>query len=109
MQLPEIKAVLVNLVTSVIGRRPTFPIAALIDAAGRAAKMQDAVIGERPLFANGRWQTAQVLDRMRLPASARFTGPAIVQQVDATTVVEPGAVATVDAIGNLRIAVGSVA
>jgi N-methylhydantoinase A len=109
VQLPEIKAVLVNLVTSVIGRRPTFPIAALIDAAGRAAKVQDAMIGERPLFANGRWQTAQVFDRMRLPAAARFTGPAIVQQIDATTVIEPGAVATVDAIGNLRIAVGSVA
>ena len=28
------------------------------------------------------------------------------QQVDATTVIEPGAVATVDPIGNLRIAVG---
>jgi N-methylhydantoinase A len=109
VQLPEIKAVLVNLVTSVIGRRPTFPIAALIDAAGRAARMQDAMIGERPLFANGRWQTAQVFDRMRLPAAARFTGPAIVQQVDATSVIEPGAIATVDAIGNLRIAVGSVA
>ena len=69
--------------------------------------MQDAVIGERPLFADGRWQTAQVFDRMRLPAAARFTGPAIVQQVDATTVIEPGAIATVDAIGNLRITVGS--
>ena len=44
---------------------------------------------------------------MRLPAAARFTGPAIVQQIDATTVIEPGAIATVDAIGNLRIAVGS--
>ena len=106
VRLPEIKAVLVNLVTSVIGRRPTFPIAALIDATGRAAKVQDAVIGERPLFAGGRWQTAQVFDRVKLPLAARFTGPAIVQQVDATTVIEPGAAATVDAIGNLRIAAG---
>ena len=107
VRLPEIKAVLVNLTTSVIGRRRAFPIASLIDPAGRAAKLQDAVIGERPLFANGRWQTAQVFDRVKLPATARFGGPAIVQQIDATTVIEPGAVATVDAIGNLRIAVGS--
>jgi N-methylhydantoinase A len=107
VRLPEIKAVLVNLTTSVIGRRRAFPIASLIDPAGRAAKLQDAVIGERPLFADGRWQTAQVFDRVKLPASARFSGPAIVQQVDATTVIEPGALATVDAIGNLRIAVGS--
>ena len=106
VRLPEIKAVLVNLVTSVIGRRPAFPIASLIEPAGRAARVQDAVIGERQLFADGRWQTAQVFDRVKLPIAARLTGPAIVQQMDATTVIEPGAAATVDAIGNLRIAVG---
>jgi N-methylhydantoinase A len=107
VRLPEIKAVLVNLVTSVIGRRRAFPLDSLIDPAGRAAKVQDAVIGERQVFAAGHWQTAQVFDRMKLPTAARLTGPAIVQQIDATTVIEPGAVATVDAIGNLRIAVGS--
>jgi N-methylhydantoinase A len=106
VRLPEIKAVLVNLTTSVIGRRRTFPLASLIDAAGRAARVQEAVIGERALYADGRWQTAQVFDRVKLPISARFNGPAIVQQVDATTIVEPGAAATVDAIGNLRITVG---
>ena len=106
VRLPEIKAVLVNLVTSVIGRRRAFPIASLIDPAGRAARVQEAVIGERQLFADGRWQAAQVLDRLQLPVGARFTGPAIVQQIDATTCIEPGAVATVDTVGNLRIAVG---
>jgi N-methylhydantoinase A len=105
VQLPEIKAVLVNLVTSVIGRRRAFPMASLIDAGGRATRLVDAVGGERQLFADGRWQTAQVFDRTRLPIDARITGPAIVQQIDATTVIEPGAVATVDGIGNLRIAV----
>jgi N-methylhydantoinase A len=29
----------------------------------------------------------------------------VIQQIDSTTVVEPGATATVDAIGNLRIRV----
>ena len=107
VRLPEIKAVLVNLVTSVIGRRPAFPIASLIEPAGRAQRLQGAAIGERQLFADGRWQTAQVFDRVKLPLAARLTGPAIVQQMDATTVIEPGATATVDAIGNLRIIVGS--
>jgi N-methylhydantoinase A len=109
VRLPEIKAVLVNLVTSVIGRRPPFPIASLIDPAERAVRVQDAVIGERPLFADGRWQTAQVFDRVKLPAAARLTGPAIVQQMDATTVIEPGAAAAVDPIGNLRVFVGGAA
>jgi N-methylhydantoinase A len=106
VELPEIRAVLVNLVTSVIGKRRPFPIASLIDAGERAGKVSDAVIGERQMFADGRWQAAQVLDRVKLPIGARFSGPAIVQQIDATTVIEPGAVATVDPIGNLRIAVG---
>jgi N-methylhydantoinase A len=105
VRLPEIKAVLVNLVTSVIGRRRRFPLHALIDARGRAADARGAMIGERPMHANGRWQIAQVFERDKLPLGARVTGPAIVQQIDATTVVEPGAVATVDAIGNLRIKV----
>jgi len=32
-------------------------------------------------------------------------GPAVIQQFDTTTVIEPGASATVDGIGNLRIRV----
>jgi len=106
VRLPEIKAVLVNLLTSVIGRRPAFPIASLMEPSRRAARLEDAVAGERQLFADGRWQSAQVFDRVRLPIGARLTGPAIVEQMDATTVVEPGATATVDAMGNLRILVG---
>jgi N-methylhydantoinase A len=107
VRLPEIEAVLVNLTTSVIGRRPAFPIAALLDPTLRAFCVEDAVVGERPLFADGHWQTAQVFDRARLPIGARLTGPAIVQQMDATTIIEPGAAASVDGIGNLQIRVGS--
>ena len=103
---PEIKAVLVNLVTSVIGRRRRFPMAALIDAGQRATKVEGAIIAERKLFARGGWQTAPVFDRVKLPAGARIAGPAIVQQIDATTLIEPGSAALVDEIGNLRIAVG---
>jgi hypothetical protein len=47
VRLPEIKAVLVNLVTSVIGRRRPFPIAALIDAGERAVRVEGAIIGKR--------------------------------------------------------------
>jgi N-methylhydantoinase A len=107
VRLPEIEAVLVNLTTSVIGRRPAFPIASLLEPTLRTQRAEDAVVGERQLFADGRWQTAQVFDRGKLPIGARLTGPAIVQQMDATTIIEPGAAATVDAIGNLQILVGS--
>lgn len=105
VRLPEIRAVLVNLVTSVIGRRKAFPLSALLDAAERRTSAADAVIGERQVHADGRWWPAKVYARDALPIGATITGPAIVQQIDATTVIEPGAVATVDAIGNLRVRV----
>ena len=105
VRLPEIEPVLVNLVTSVIGRRRPFRVASLLEPSARAADVAGAVIGERALYAGGRWQSAQVLDRLKLPLGARLQGPAIVQQIDATTVIEPGSIARVDEIGNLRIAV----
>ncbi|MDX2205577.1 MAG: hydantoinase/oxoprolinase family protein [Hyphomicrobiaceae bacterium] len=106
VHLPEIRAVLVNLVTSVVGKRRAFPISALLDDSNRATSVEGAAIGERKLYAGGAWHTARVLDRARLPLGARFAGPAVIQQIDATTVVEPGASALVDQVGNLRIAVG---
>ncbi|AWB21359.1 hydantoinase/oxoprolinase family protein [Methylobacterium currus] len=102
VRLPEIRAVLVNLVTSVIGRRKPFPLAALIDEAGRS-DLAGARLGTRPVYAGGAWHEAAIYAREALPLGAEIVGPAVIQQIDATTVIEPGAVARVDAIGNLRI------
>ena len=103
VRLPEIRAVVVNLVTSAIGRRRAFPLSSLLDRSARRATLDEACIGRRPFYAEGRWWEAAVYARDALPAEARIEGPAVVQQMDATTVVEPGAVAVVDHIGNLRI------
>lgn len=103
VRLPEIRAVLVNLVTSVIGRRRPFPLSALLDPTARAATVEGAVIGERQVHADGRWWDAKVYSRDALPIGTVVAGPAVIQQIDATTVIEPGAGANVDAIGNLRV------
>jgi N-methylhydantoinase A len=108
VELPEIKAQLVNLTTSVIGKRRAFPIAALIDPTARAKDASGAISGRRPVYAAGAWHDAAIYVRDKLPEGARIDGPAIVEQFDATTVIEPGATARVDAIGNLRIEVGAV-
>ena len=100
IRMPEIQAVLVNLNTSVIGRRRPFDLRALLPRASG-----EALVGERRLYADGAWHAAQVWQRERLAPGARIAGPAIVQQADATTVLEPGSAAVVDALGNLRIRV----
>jgi N-methylhydantoinase A len=102
VRLPEIRAVLVNLVTSVIGRRHRFDLSALAGAASGSP-----LVGSRELYADGRWHAAAVYARDRLKAGDTIEGPAVVQQIDATTVIEPGARATVDAVANLRITVGT--
>jgi N-methylhydantoinase A len=100
IRMPEIRAVLVNLNTSVIGKRPALSLAGLLpDGDG------DALVGERPIYADGAWHAAKIWQRERLRRGARIAGPAIIQQADATTVLEPGSEAVVDTLGNLRIKV----
>ncbi len=106
VELPEIRAVLVNLVTSVIGKRRALPLASLIDPTGRKASTAEAVVGQRPLFADSVWHEAKVFQREMLPIGAEIAGPAVIQQADATTIIEPGWAARVDGIGNLRIVAG---
>lgn len=106
VELPEIKAQLVNLTTSVVGRRKPFPIATLLDATNRARTPGDAVTGRRRIYVARGWHEVDIFSRDALPTGAEITGPAIIEQIDATTVIEPGAVARVDETGNLRISVG---
>ena len=102
--LPEIRAVLVNLHTAVIGRRRRVSLAALLDdvASGTAA---EAVTGRRRAWFTAGWQETPIYRRERLPRGATFSGPAIVEQLDATTVIEPGDRVAVDALGNLIITI----
>lgn len=104
VKLPEIRANLVNLNTSVIGQRPSADLSILIDPAGRAATLDGARTGTRSVwFENGGWAETPVYARDRLPLDALVVGPAILEQMDATTVLEPGDRATGDADGNIII------
>lgn len=103
IRMPEIRANLVNLNTSVIGQRRRISLKSLIDPAERAADLAGAAIGARDVYFDGAWARTPVYRRERLPEAAVIEGPAIVEQLDATIVVEPGTTARVDAIGNLLI------
>lgn len=106
VELPEILANLVNLNTSVIGVRPAVDLGRLIDPAGRAATLGEARRETRPVWYGGEWLDTPVYIRERLPLDAVVSGPAIIEQMDATTVLEPGDVASSDADGNILIEVG---
>ncbi|WP_425101808.1 hydantoinase/oxoprolinase family protein [Tropicibacter sp. S64] len=106
--LPEIRPALVNVNTSVIGRRPEVDLSLLIDAAARKATLDEAQTGTRPVWFDG-WTDTPVYWRDFLPLGARLQGPAIVEQMDCTLVMEPGDSAVQDHDGNLIVTVRSAA
>lgn len=103
VDLPEIRAQLVNLNVSVVGRRPSVDLSALIDAAGRDVDLSDAQTGARDVIFSGRVIKTPVYARERLPLDAKIIGPAILEQMDTTIVVEPDDRVTQDDDGNLII------
>ena len=104
VELPEIRPVLVNLHTAVIGKRRPVSLQA-IAAARPAPTLGEARRTTRPVWFDGGWLETPVYVRERLPSAARFDGPAIIEQLDCTTVIEPGNHVEVDAIGNLIVSV----
>ncbi|UCI07862.1 hydantoinase/oxoprolinase family protein [Mesorhizobium sp. B1-1-8] len=106
VELPEIRANLVNLNTSVTGVRPQVDLSRLIDPSGRAATLEEARREIRPVWYSGRWHDTPVYAREKLPLAAVINGPAILEQMDATTVLEPGDRARSDADGNIIIDIG---
>ncbi|MDB2691152.1 hydantoinase/oxoprolinase family protein [Luminiphilus sp.] len=62
-----------------------------------------AVIHQSRFFYEGQWHEAAIFDRSGLGALDAIMGPAIVSEMDSTTVVLPGYSATVDSVGNLLI------
>jgi N-methylhydantoinase A len=100
--LPEIRANLVNVNTSVIGRREEIDLSALIDSKGRKKTLTDAQTGTRSVWFDGFIDTP-IYWRDHLPADATLIGPAIVEQMDTTIIIEPGDHAHQDADGNLII------
>jgi N-methylhydantoinase A len=99
--LPGVPVKIVNLRTAATGRRPHFDLKALAPAAG--ATLESARIGSRPVWFDGGWHKTAIYARLDLPVGAVVHGPAILEQPDATTVVDPDLVAHVDALGNIVV------
>ncbi len=68
-----------------------------------SADASAAIVGEQQVFMDGAERTAAVYDRAKLKSGARVPGPAIVMEMDSTTVILPAHFGAVDAFGNILI------
>ncbi|NKJ44056.1 hydantoinase/oxoprolinase family protein [Novosphingobium sp. SG720] len=91
---------IVNLRAVALGRALDLPAAELEQGNGdpSAAKVRDHV-----LWMDGAEHAAVIYDRARLKAGDVIPGPAIVCEMDSTTLIETGCVGTVDKVGNILI------
>jgi N-methylhydantoinase A len=91
---------IVNLRAVALGQALDLPAAQLPKGTGdpAAAKMRD-----HTLWMDGREQAAVIYDRAKLRQGDVIPGPAIVVEMDSTTLIESGCVATVDTVGNILI------
>ena len=103
VELPEIRAVLVNLHTAVIGRRKPVPLTSLISTTEQKAQIEDCKTGIRQVWFESGWKETPIYKRESLSIKARFKGPAIIEQLDTTIIVEPENQVEVDLDGNLII------
>ncbi|EED36903.1 N-methylhydantoinase (ATP-hydrolyzing) A 2 [Luminiphilus syltensis NOR5-1B] len=62
-----------------------------------------AAIADTQIYSEGEHHPGTIYDRAKLLAGDRIEGPAIVTELDSTTVILPGSHATVDSVGNLLI------
>ena len=91
---------IVNLRAVALGQALDLPAVQLPKGDGNpaSAKMRDHV-----LWMDGKEQAAIIYDRSKLRQGDIIPGPAIVVEMDSTTLIESGCVAVVDAVGNILI------
>ena len=99
--LDGIPAVIVNLRTVVVGTRSGNPL----PQAPVASSGEPEPVSRRPVHFGKAWQDTPVFTREVFAPGMTLDGPAIVEQSDTTTVIEPDMTLTVDKNGNLLVKV----
>jgi N-methylhydantoinase A len=109
VELRAMPCLVMSLRTAVIGHRRPVSLERLSGASSGAGNLGDAQSGTRDVWFEAGWRPTPIYRRERLPAGAEFVGPAVVEQLDSTTVIEPDDHVRVDPLGNLVITVRGVA
>ncbi|MEM7540850.1 MAG: hydantoinase/oxoprolinase family protein [Pseudomonadota bacterium] len=77
------------------------PIA--LNASSKGGNKENAELGSHRIYYEKKWHQAMIYDRDKLGAGDVINGPAVVTEMDATTLILPEHAATVDDWGNLLI------
>ena len=107
VELPEIRPVLVNLHTAVIGRRKAVPLTSLMPLEDEWKHSSECQKGTRAVWFEQGWQETPVFHREPLCPGSRITGPALLEQMDSTVVLDPRDALEVNSFGNLIITLNS--
>jgi N-methylhydantoinase A len=99
--LPDIPIRIVTLRIAAMGRRR--PLDFSVFAPDASASLDKARRGTRPVWFDGGWRDTGIWARLDLPVGAIINGPSVLEQSDATTVIEPGFAGRVDSMGNLIV------
>jgi len=75
----------------------------LKEVGDKKTRLADARIHDTKYYYEKEWRDAVIYDRSKLGVGTVVTGPAIVVEMDSTTLILPGHAATVDEVGNLLI------
>jgi N-methylhydantoinase A len=90
----------VNLRVTCIGKIPSIRLQKG-ESGGRDP--EEALKGMRPVFFHGKWVDTKIVSREKLRAGNRIEGPAVIEEMGSTTLIEPGDAAQVDPYGNIEI------
>ena len=103
VELDEIRARVVNLNCSVIG------VCDPVDLGGLLEHNQgsDQPRGTRPVVFDGQRIDTPIFWRDDLPRDIQIEGPAVIEQMDTTVLVDPGVIVRGDTLGNLVMEIGS--
>lgn len=98
-ELPGVPVLMVNLRTSVRGvrRQP-------LQAPEQVQPLEPPTpVSRRQVYFAGVWHDTPIYSRETLAPGMKLPGPAVIEQADTTTVVEPGMVIRIDGRGNLQV------
>ncbi|MEZ4624579.1 MAG: hypothetical protein R2843_07265 [Thermomicrobiales bacterium] len=95
----EAQAEFVNLRVAAVGKLDRVEIPAVDDA----VQVPATPVTTRPVRFRGEWHESSIFDRAQLAPGHTFSGPAIVNELSATTVIPPEFDALVDGYGNIVV------